>query len=310
MLSNVFVLPTYASRLGLDIVVFQNFAPMYADFKIIAYVHDVLFLSHPQYYSLKERIYFSPMKLLARHADRICTISESEKKRLLQYRYRNTASDIDVIYHGVDAAFKPLEQYTSSEIASIRAKYKLPANFLLFVGRLNIRKNIYHLLKAIPMLGNDSIPLVVVGFRDWKMFDIEQVLTESGIKSRVLFTGYVPDEDLPCIFAMATVFCFPSYAEGFGLPALEAMAAGVPVVVSNTTALPEVCAEAGNYVNPGNPQELASMIDRLLSDKKFYLQKRLQGLERSRYFTWEQSAKKLLQSIHKVMNVPVPEYVN
>jgi glycosyltransferase involved in cell wall biosynthesis len=250
------------------------------------------------------------MKILARQADRICTISGSEKKRLLTYKYKDTASDIDVIHHGVDEAFKPLKNYTSSYISAIRTKYNLPAEFLLFVGRLNIRKNIFHLLQAVPMLSNKRIPLVIAGFKDWKMFDMEKVMNELGIGNRIIFTGYVPDEELPCLFAMSTVFCFPSYAEGFGLPALEAMAAGIPVVVSNTTALPEVCAGAGNYVDPDKPEEIAWMIDKLLSDKAFYNEKRIQGLQRAKVFTWELSAKKLLNSIYKVVNRPIAEFVD
>lgn len=301
MLSNIFVLPQIASGLQIDVVIFQNFSSPYGNFKKIAYIHDVLFLSNPEYYSVKERIYFSPMKLLAKLSDRICTISEEEKKRLLKYNYKNDASQIDVIHHGVSSMFKPIEQHDIQYLSTIRVKYQLPKQFILFVGRLNIRKNIYHLLKALPLLKNRDIPLVIAGFKDWKMFDIDKLINELDIKSRVIFTGYIPEDELPSLFSMASIFCFPSYAEGFGLPALEAMAAGVPVVVSNTTALPEICGEAGNYINPNKPDEIAAAIDKLLGDKEFYNLKRSQGLTRARQFTWEESARKLLKSINTVL---------
>jgi glycosyltransferase involved in cell wall biosynthesis len=150
-------------------------------------------------------------------------------------------------------------------------------------------------------LKNQEIPIVIVGSKDWKILDIDKLIDDLGINKRVIFSGFVLDNILPVIYSLATIFCFPSYAEGFGLPALEAMASGVPVVVSNTTSLPEICGDAGNYVNPNDPQDIAAMIDLLLKDNQLYNYKRSKGLERAKHFTWENSAKKLLECICKVV---------
>lgn len=297
MVSNLFVLPRHASQLGLDVVVFQNFSPLFASFRRIAYIHDVLFLSNPEYYTFKERLYFAPLKMLTRAAERACTVSDEEKKRLLKYRYKDDPSEVDVIHHGVSPAFRPKECFSEAYLAEIRTKYKLPCRYILFVGRLNIRKNIDHLLKAIPLLRDTQIPLVIAGAQDWKMFDVQPLIRSLSITDRVQMIGAVHGEELAAVYAMAAVFCFPSYAESFGLPALEAMAAGVPVVVSNTTSLPEICGEAGTYIIPDQPVQIAARIDELLVDEVLVQKKKKLGLQRAYSFSWLQSAEKLMKCI-------------
>jgi glycosyltransferase involved in cell wall biosynthesis len=298
MVSNLFVLPGHARRLGLDVVVFQNFSPLFVPFRRIAYIHDVLFLSNPEYYTLKERLYFLPLKALTRAAERACTVSHEEKKRLLKYGYKDDASQVDVIHHGVSPVFRPKERFDEVYLTAVRTKYKLPDRYILFVGRLNIRKNIDHLLRAIPLLRDARIPLVIAGAQDWKMFDFQTLMGSLGVTDRVHLIGAVHGEELAAVYAMATVFCFPSYAESFGLPALEAMAAGVPVVVSNTTSLPEICGEAGSYITPDQPAQIAGRIDDLLEDQALYGEKQKLGLARARAFTWQQSAERLLECIY------------
>jgi glycosyltransferase involved in cell wall biosynthesis len=138
LLSNMFILPHYGNKLKLDALVFQNHPCYFSRFKRIAYIHDVLFLSFPEYYSVIERLYFAPLKFLARHSHFICTISNEEKNRLLKYGF-STDDNIDFIHHGVDNIFKPCEQYDPAYLNIIRSKYNLPEKFILFVGRLNIR---------------------------------------------------------------------------------------------------------------------------------------------------------------------------
>lgn len=302
LLSNLLFLPQCARRLKLDVVVFQNFSSFNGSYKKIAYIHDVLFLSNPEFYTLKERLYFSPLKFLTKRSDSVCTVSLEEKKRILLYGYKSKPSDIDVVYHGVDEIFKPIEKYEKSYLETIKSKYKLPNLFVLFVGRLNTRKNIYNLLRAVPYLKNKNIPIVIVGSKDWKMFDYEKLIDELKIKDRLIFTGFVQGLELACIYSLARVFCFPSYAESFGLPALEAMASGVPIVVSDRTSLPEICGDSGTYINPDKPEEIANKIDLLIDDKKLWNEKRLLGIERAKFFTWEKSAQSLLKSINKIVS--------
>lgn len=295
-LSNLFVIPIVAWGHKLDCMVFQNFVPIFSNLQSIALIYDVIFLSHPQYFTRKEQMYLYPIKWLSRFASKICTISHSEKNRIMSYC--NTPDNkIDVIHIGVSPEFKTQDQYSQDQLLTVRQRYGLPETFILYVGRLNERKNILNLLKSIPLLDNRNIPLVLVGSYDWKMFNIDSAIRDFGITDRVHLTGFVSDEDLPLVYSLATIFWFVSFEEGFGLPPLEAMASGVPVVISDRSSLPEVCGEAGNYANPDSPQSIAEAIDRLLGDKDLYNSKIEQGLRRAEQFTWEQSANKLMQCI-------------
>ena len=301
LLSNVFVLPFKASGCKLDVCLLQYFTPPFSNFKSITYVHDVIFLSHPEYFTLKERIYLHSIKLLSRFAHRICTGSNNEKKRLAAYRIHNPGK-ISVIYNGVDNRFRPREMQDSALLRETVVKYGLPDRFLLYVGRLNERKNIANLLESLVHVENKSIPLVLAGSYDWKMFDVEAMIDGLGIRDRVVLTGFVEDQFLHALYALATVFCFVSRDEGFGLPPLEAMASGVPVVVSNCACIPEICGEAGNYVDPDLPGEIAAQIDNLLENEALYSRKREMGLKRSRDFQWDMSAEKILGVVTEVLS--------
>lgn len=300
-MSNVFIIPYFSSRYKLDVILYQNFISPFDRARRIAYIHDVLFLSNPAYYTVFERLYFAPLKFLTQRSDRIITVSEEEKKRLLRYGYSHNPEKIDVAYHGVEPTFRPIEEYDEATLKQMKVKYHLPDEFLLFVGRLNLRKNVDNLLRAIPHLKNKKIPLVIVGADNWKKSNHVAIIKDLGIESRIVFTGAIYDE-LPVVYAMAKIFCFPSFAESFGLPPLEAMASGVPVVVSNTTALPEICGEAGNYVTPDRPEEIASQIDRLLDNADLQAQSRMKGIERAKRFTWDEAAKAVLKSISSTLN--------
>ena len=300
LLSNLLIVPLTAWQLKLDAIVFQNFVPVASNFRSIAFINDVIFLSHPQYFTRKELIYLRPIKMLSKFASKICTISNSEKDRISSY-CGTPSSKIDVIHMGVSSQYKTRDQYSIERLDAVRKKYKLPDRFLLYVGRLNERKNILNLLKLIPLLFDKEIPLVLVGSYDWKMFDINTVVSELGISERVQLTGFVADEDLPIVYALATLFCFVSFEEGFGLPPLESMAAGVPVVVSDRSSLPEVCGSAGSYASPDDPKGIAEAVDKLLSDKELYEEKVTLGLSRAQQFKWEYSAKKLMQCVADVV---------
>lgn len=300
LLSNVFVVPFRSFKLHLDAFVLQNFSPVFFNFKRYVLIFDVIFRSHPEFFSLPERIYFWPIKYLAFFANRLCTISETEKRRMVEFGYRKPPL-VDVMYLGVDEMFKPRESHDADSVQRVAEKYGLPTKFILYVGRLNIRKNISNLLRALPNMRNDAVPLVIVGAHDWKTTDLESLIDELKIGDRVIFTGHVSDDDLPRIISLATVFCFVSYAEAFGLPALEAMASGVPVVTSDRTCLPEICADAAVYADPDSPREIAEKIDQLLDDEKLWQEKRRLGITRARKFTWRVTANTLKDNLRKMV---------
>lgn len=298
LLSNVFYLPFIAKKYKLDIIVYQNFSSFWGRHKKIAYIHDILFKSHPQFYTNKEKLYFLPLKLLSNLSNAVITVSENEKKRLIEYGYKKT---IEVIYHGVNEIFKPKKLFNSIYLEEIKEKYKLPEKYLLYVGRLNVRKNIFNLLKAISLLNNNQ-QLVIVGKEDWKMFDFKALIDDLKIRDKIIFTGGVYNEELAAVYSMAAVFLFPSFAESFGLPPLEAMASGVPIVVSDATCIPEICVKAGYYVDPNSPQDIADKIMLALTDEDLRKKRVAIGLERAKQFTWKKSVDKILQICEDVVN--------
>ncbi len=296
LVSNVFVLPYFSFRHKLDVLLYQNFVSPFDQAKRVAYVHDILFLSNPEYYTIYERLYFAPLKFLTRRSHLIITVSDEEKRRLLKFKYSDRDEKIIVAYHGVDSSFQPKENYAKERIHETRIRFRLPDSFLLYVGRLNLRKNVDNLLRAIPHLKNKDIPLVIVGADDWKKSNHLEIIKGLGIQNRIHFTGAVYQE-LGMIYSMAKIFCFPSFAESFGLPPLEAMASGVPIVVSNTTSLPEICGDAGNYITPDDPKEIARVIDNLLLNEELLVACKARGIERAKKFTWGNAAQLIIESM-------------
>lgn len=293
LLSNCLFFPWRARKLNLDICLFFNFSPPFGRYRKVVFINDVIFLEFPEYFSWREKLYFWPMRFLSRNADMICTLSHSEKQRMIRCQFARDGK-IAVLPLGVTEEFLPLAQQDSQQVRVVREKYHLPERFLLYVGRLNARKNILNLLKAMQALKNRSVKLVLAGETDWKMFDLPAKISELELRDRVLLCGHVVQADLPVLYALAAVFCYVSFAEGFGLPPLEAMASGVAVVVSDRDSLPEICAEAGTYIDPDDVQAMAGAIDRLLDDPQLRQHKVALGLAQSRRFSWERPAEKFL----------------
>ncbi len=300
MLSNLFVLPSMAARLDLDVVLFQTFSPADKRFRSIAFIHDVLFRDYPQFFTWKEKLYFTPLRWVAPSAHRIITTTQIVKNKLLEFKYFTNSEKIDIAPLGINRGYKPLKEHDPQFVLRVMKKYKLPDSYLLFVGRLNVRKNIENLIKSLPLLFNKIIPLVVVGKEDWKSPRFQHLLHIEEIRNRVLLTGEVDDEELKVIYAKAKIFCFPSFAEGFGLPPLEAMASGIPVIVSDTSSMPEVCGSAGYYVNPFSPENIADAINELLENCTLYEKKILFGLERAKLYTWEKTVQEIMKSFERI----------
>ena len=297
-LSNLFVVPRAANKLGLDAVVYQNFVPppSAARHARIAFVYDAIFDSHPRLFSRKERLYFKPMRYLSSTADRVCTGSRNERERLARYRYARSER-IDVVPNGVGDLFTCRENISMRERERVRGALKLPEQFILFVGRLNVRKNVPTLVRALQHVATPGLALVVAGAPDETCADLAAITRDAGVSERVHLLGGVSEQDLRVLYATATVFCFPSLDEGFGMCPLEAMASGTPVVVSNIDALVETCGDAALYVDPMNAREIAATIDALIADPVQYAALREAGLRRAAEFTWRRSAECLLASI-------------
>lgn len=290
--SNLFIVPFYARKYKVDICLYQNFTPFFFHKKIknIVYIHDFLFLDYPEYYSLVERMIFRLMPLTTCFANRIITISENERKRIAKHT-KFAESEIDVVYHGVSDDFT--EENSVREIP-----ISLPDKYILFLGRINVRKNIQILLSALPDISKEYC-LVIVGKKDHKTFDINTYIERMELVDRVKLLGHVSYQDLLVILSKAKIFVFPSFAEGFGLPPLEAMKSGVPVIVSNATCLPEVCQGAALYFDPNNKTELAEKVN-VLDQKEIYLDMKKRGLEHVKKFRWQIAACKIMDIFERI----------
>jgi glycosyltransferase involved in cell wall biosynthesis len=302
MISNLFLLSSQLKSSKVDVMVYQTFPSWRRTAPSISFIHDVLYHQFPEFFTWKEKLYFLPLAWLSRHrTDRLIATTRFVQRELLTYKYATRESVIDIVPLAVDQVYQPLIHHEPASVRAVREKYKLPDKFLLFVGRLNVRKNIENLLRALPLLKDKTIALVIVGQADWKTPDLQTVLSNPQINYRTILTGAMGDDELILTYSMATLFCFPSFAEGFGLPPLEAMASGVPVIVSDSTAMPEVCGNAAIYIDPHKPGSIAKAIDNLLEDADLYQDKRNKGLGRIKGYTWKKSAEALMRSIQNVL---------
>lgn len=299
LLSNVFIMPKYFNKYKINVVLFQNFVPFVKrKTKYIAFIHDVTYIYYPQYFTWKEKLYFKPLKYLSKFSDTIITVSYSEKNKILENKIGNE-KNVNVIHHGLSDDFIYYSK-NNDKIKEIKKIYNLPDEYILYVGRINAIKNISNLIIALSLVNNKSIKLVIVGDYDWKHEDLEDLIHKLKLHERVIIKGYIFSNDLPVIYSLAKVLCLVSIKESFGLPALEAMATKTPVIVSNSSSLPEICDDAGIYVDPLNPFDIADKINIILDDKELCKRKSEMGFKQASKFTWDKSAQKLISIFEKL----------
>lgn len=283
-------------KYNLDIVHSLNTGPSFFKLKKQKYVitvHDLIPLVFPQTRPYKVFLiykYLLPRTL--RKADKIIADSNSTKSDLVKY-FNVPAKKIEVIYLAADERFKLL---TDDEVRTIRQKYNLDFLFILYVGGLAPHKNLITLIKAFHKAKLKGIDhkLVIAGKKRWKYKEIFSSIDALHLQDDVIFTGYVPDEDLPGLYNAADLFVYPSLYEGFGLPLLEAMACGCPVIASNSSSLAEVVGDAGILFNPYEVDELTKSICTVLNDIESKYNFRNKSLERAKDFSWNKCAMETL----------------
>lgn len=265
--------------------------------KRIVTIHDLYFMKHPEDTDLLGGKYLR--RSLLRHlrkADRIIAVSHSTKAEIIKY-FRIPAERIAVIYEGVDF-FRFRRIYDSPLLELIRQEYCLPTQFILTVATIEPRKNIEGLLFAyrrLKQILNNPPKLVVVGRSGWKSEKVVEAVQQLGLYQDVIFTGYVSDDHLPLIYNNALLFIYPSFYEGFGLPVLEAMACGLPVITSDTPALSEIAGEVAIMVDPNNYYLLAEKMKELITSHKLRSQLSEKSLRQAQNFSWESCARKTLK---------------
>ncbi|MBI3811892.1 MAG: glycosyltransferase family 4 protein [Nitrospirae bacterium] len=280
-----------------------NYIPMPFDGPTIITVFDLSFYLYRETHPI-DRIrhlekYFYPRLNLANH---FITISEASRQEMVKH-LGLPLNKITVTYLGFDDYFKPV---TGDAVTSAISQYGLQAGFyILCLGTLEPRKNITAVLQAYAMLPKRiqlKYPLVLAGGKGWLMDNLEDEIRRLGIASTTVLTGYVPREHLPALYSGAAVFVYPSLYEGFGLPPLEAMACGTPVITSNVSSLPEVVGDAGIMVDPYDVKRLRDEIKRVLEDSSLRASLGERGVARAKQFTWENCARQTLDVYKRVMN--------
>jgi glycosyltransferase involved in cell wall biosynthesis len=288
-------LPFLARQRRLDLLHSPHYTmPLAKTCRVIVTIHDLTFFLDPQMHLPYKRIFFRTMiPLSARRADALITISESTRQDLLRFLPLD-ARRVTAIPLGVAARFSPLDDAAATD--KIRNKYRLPARFILAVGVLEPRKNLPTLVRAFRALVEQGLPhsLVLVGHKGWMFDELFRTIANLDLAQRVIFTGYVPEEELPLVYNAADLFVYPSLYEGFGLPILEAMACGVPVITSNLSSMPEVAGDAGILVDPNDVNALADAMTRVLTDRVLRATLAAKGLARARSFSWERMAQETL----------------
>ena len=262
-------------------------APVRKKVPVVLTVHDLIGMLFPQNFPPVSRLYWSKwLPFTARFADRIIADSQCTRLDILRLIHIPTER-VSVIPLGVEAHFQP---QSAEAIRQTREHYGLSANYILYVGTIEPRKGIDTLINAFARLeGRPALELVIVGKKGWYWDAVFQTITPE-IATRVRVLDYVHDDALPALYAGAAVFAFASRYEGFGLPVLEAMACGTPVVCANSSSLPEIVADSAWMVFPDDVGALARALDELLSDHGLADEFRHKGLERTRMFTWEKTA--------------------
>ena len=262
----------------------------------VATVYDLTTLTHPEHHVLLNRLlHRRRLRWLRRRADGIIAISHSTA-RDLEARLGVGGERVSVVHlargHETDVA--------GPEAAEIRGRYGLSRPYILSVGTMEPRKNHERLVRAFAGIRDPGVDLALVGGEGWRAAEIRRAIDASPARSRIHVLGRVPARDLPGLYAEAVVFAYPSLYEGFGLPVLEAMAAGTPVLTSAVSSLPEVAADAAVLIDPASVDAIRDGLDRLLADPELRAELSRRGRERERAFTWRRAAEQTLDVYYGV----------
>jgi glycosyltransferase involved in cell wall biosynthesis len=295
-------LPRLVGKMRLDLLHSLHYTrPWRLPCRSVVTFHDMTFFLYPQLHTRSKQAFFPlTIRASARSADAIIAVSESTRADSIQL-LGIPGEKIFATPLGVDPAFRPIRDLESLDV--VRQRYNLPDRFILYVGLVEPRKNLSGLIRAYrsALEGGIAHRLVVVGRFGWSYQQVLDEIEALGLQERVQFTGYIPQADLPIVYNLASLFVYPTLYEGFGLPALEAMACGTPVVTSNVASLPEIIGEAGVLIPPGDQQALSQALQDVLSDPGLQTHLAIKGPQQASQFTWERTARQTLQVYRQVL---------
>jgi glycosyltransferase involved in cell wall biosynthesis len=298
------MLPNLVSRWKIDLLHSLHYTrPVILPCASVVTFHDMTFLLYPHLHTRIKRLFFPlAIRFSAKQSEALIAISESTRAdsiRLLSI----PSHRIFTVDNGINEEFRPISNRVQLE--ECRQKYRLPREFILYVGLIEPRKNLPLLFKAYARLvrkGNCP-PLVIVGRFGWKYEGINRHLEAFDLRDRVLFTGYLPSQDLPIVYNLAQIFVYPSLYEGFGFPPLEAMSCGTPVITTSVSAMIDHVGDAGILVPPQDEDALLEAMRNLLGDREMQENLSIKGRKRSADFTWKRTAQETLQIYRRVVTM-------
>jgi glycosyltransferase involved in cell wall biosynthesis len=283
--------PWLARKQKVDLLHSMAFVtPLIAPCPTVVTVYDLSFIHFPERFPAWQRVYLTGQtRRSCRQAQRVVAISEAGRQDI-HHVFGTPLEKITAVRPGVDPVYWPIP---AAEVAAFRAREQLPEQFILHVGTLQPRKNIPVLLTALARLGRPGLHLILVGGKGWLYEDIFRQVTALGLEQQVHFAGYVDDELLPLWYNAASVLVFPSVYEGFGMPILEAMACGTPVIAACSSSLPEAGGDAARYFAPQDAAELADCLATVLDDPQAAAEMSECGLRQAARFSWVGAGKEM-----------------
>jgi len=301
-------LPKAALNEGCDILhCTSNTGPIICKVPLVTILHDIIYLESVsilkkggtwyQKFGNMYRRWVVPT--IARKSVRVVTVSNFEKERIKNFM--GLGSNLVAIYNGVGEHFKKIED--AKILSEAKLKYKLPDNFMFFLGNTDPKKNTPNVLKAFSDFNAKSATkykLVMLDFEENALLQILKDIDCSDLRKDIVMTGYVPNAEMPAIINQCKVFLYPSLRESFGIPILEGMACGVPVITSNTSSMPEIAGDAAAIVDPLKPEQIVDAISKILSDKTYCDMLCDKGIARAKDFSWKRMAEKYLELYKEV----------
>jgi len=300
------VLPRAAKKYGCQVLhCTSNTAPLFCDIPLVTTLHDIIYLESSYFkiltgsatnYQKFGNVYRKLIvPRIVKNSHKIITVSNFEKNRIADFFGMKGDDRLTAVYNGVSSHFKPIAG--EIELKRVKEKYHLPDQFFFFLGNTDPKKNTKGTLKAFSDFLKQRKSDYKLVMLDYDRGELEKLLDEIGDKqliNKIVLTGYVTNTDLPAIYSQSAIFLYPSLRESFGIPMLEAMACGVPVITSNTSSMPEVSGDAAHIVNPYHPEEITEGMIKILSEKTYSENLCKKGIERSKLFSWKNMAEQVL----------------
>ena len=274
--------------------------------RFVVTIHDCIHLRFPQYLPNRAALYYARtmMNMAARRSQRVLTVSQASKDDIIHY-LKVPADKVEVIYNALDERLAMVP--TPDEVDRVRERFQLTSPFMLYTGNIKPHKNVDRLIEAFSLLrkrGFEDVKLLIIGDEISKYPNLRRMVHRFQLHQQVRFLGFVPDATLAVLYRLASAFVFPSLYEGFGLPPLEAMAAGAPVITSNVSSLPEVVGDAALLIDPLNPAAIADAMARVLGDPALSADLTRRGRERVNAFSWERSVARVREVYAELIRTP------